>query len=90
MFGANIGEWGNGLCGFGTFPGHGFFGLGWIFPILFWGFVIYLVFKIFQDIFGSGKNKKSDSALETLRNRFAMGEINEQEYNSKKAALTSK
>jgi putative membrane protein len=87
MWGSGFAEFGNGLCGFGPSFGHGPWFLGWLFPIIFWGIIIYLVFSILKHFFSGNSSNRNDSALETLRNRFAAGEIDEQEYTTKKMTL---
>jgi putative membrane protein len=87
MWGSRFAEFGNGLCGFGPSFGHAPWFLGWLFPIIFWGIIIYLVFSIFKHFFSGNSSNRNDSALETLRNRFAAGEIDEQEYTTKKMTL---
>lgn len=79
--------WGSGFCGFGPFWGNSHWYIGWIFPLLFWGLIALLIFGILRDLFVRSKNKNYDNALDVLRSRFASGEINEQEYNSKRAIL---
>lgn len=53
-------------------------------PLLLIGLVIYAVFK------ASGNNRSTrtvDNSLEVLNERFAKGEISEDEYKSKKALI---
>lgn len=90
MWGLNSSDWGNNLCGFGPAFGHGPWFMGWVFPLLFWGGIIYFAYSVFRSIFSSKVAGKSDSALELLRTRFASGEINEQEYNAQKALLNNR
>lgn len=82
-FGTGFGQYGSWLCGPGAFfPGP----LGWIVTLLFWGLVIFLVVKLFQAVF-SGRETRQSGPLNTLRERYARGEINEDEYNRMKAEL---
>jgi putative membrane protein len=73
-------------------------GPGWgIFSMIFWilivGLVIYgvltLIMKPFEKKDGrsSGVDKNEDSALQILRERFARGELTEEEYEQKSALL---
>lgn len=83
-FGMGFGHSGNWLCGPGAFfPGP----LGWIITLLFWGLVIYLLLKLFQTFFSRGK-RASTEHLDTLKERYARGEINEDEYHRMKTELT--
>jgi putative membrane protein len=82
-FGSGFGHFSNWLCGPGAFfPGP----LGWIITLFFWGLIIYLVVKLFQALFSGGK-RISTTALDTLKERFARGEINEDEYRRMKTEL---
>jgi putative membrane protein len=88
MWGSRFTELGNGLCSFGPSFGHGPWFFGWLFPIIFWGIIAYFIFSILRHFFSGSSSNQNDSALEILRNRFAAGEINEQEYNAKKMTLS--
>lgn len=74
--GMNSGWW----CGPGSFfPGP----LGMVISILFWGLLIYLLIKIVQSMFFDSQKRigeKSDNALELLKQRYARGEIDQQEF----------
>jgi len=87
MWGSNFSEWGSSFCGWGPSFGHGPWFLGWIFPILFWGIIAYIVVSIIRHLFSGKRSKQSDSAFNILRNRYASGEINEQEYKAQKTIL---
>ncbi|HID69851.1 MAG TPA: hypothetical protein EYP35_05170 [Desulfobacterales bacterium] len=54
--------------------------------LLFWGLVIYLAIKLFASIFGE-KKENSTTNLETLKERYARGEIGEEEYHRMKIEL---
>jgi len=68
-------HWGN----FGT--GFEGFGMGWIFMVLFWAFVIlgvvYLVKHLFSD---KEVTCMTESAVDILKKRYAAGEIATEEY----------
>lgn len=69
-----MGQWGWGM------------GFGWIFMILLWGFVIVgivALIKWFSDQSGS----RGKTALEILQERYALGEIQEEEFEQKKRDL---
>ena len=82
-FGSGFGHYGNWLYGSGAFF-HGPF--GWILGLLFWGLVIYLVIKLFGTIF-SGDQETATTNLDALKERYARGEINEDEYHRMKTEL---
>ena len=83
-FGSGFGHYGNWLCGPGAFfPGP----LGLIVTLLFWGLVIYLIIKLLGALF-SGKKDNSLSNLETLKERYAWGEVSEEEYHRMKTELS--
>ena len=75
---------GNWFCGPGAFfPGP----LGWVITLLFWAVVIYLVFWLFKTIF-SKKNGPDPRPLDTLKDRYARGEINDDEFKRMKSELS--
>ena len=90
MWGLNASDWDNSFCSFGPSFGHGPWLLGWVFPLLFWGFIAYLIYSVIRSLFSNKTAGQNDSALELLRNRFASGEINEQEYTTQKAVLNKR
>jgi uncharacterized membrane protein len=63
----------------------GFWGPWILFPILFWGGIVFLIAWAVARIFPKGRGDDRpeaprDSAEEILRQRFARGEINAEEY----------
>ena len=67
--------------------GHdgGFWGPWILFPLLFWGGIVFLIAWTVTRIFPKGRGDDRsegprDSAEEILRERFARGEINAEEY----------
>lgn len=90
MWGLNFSDWGNSFCGFGPSFGHGPWFMGWIFPLLFWGGIVYIAYSVIKSIFSNKTTTQGDGALELLRNRFASGEINEQEYTAQKVVLNKR
>lgn len=66
----------------------GAWGFGMMFMmILFWVLVIIAVVLGIRWLLGQGKGSRSDSALEILRQRYARGEINKEEFETKKKDL---
>ncbi len=56
--------------------------------LLFWGVVIVGLVIAIRWLLGQGKAPQSDSALEILRQRYARGEINKEEFEAKKRDLS--
>jgi putative membrane protein len=59
-----------------------------LFMLLFWGAVIVGIVLSIRWLIGPGKTSQSDSALEILRQRYARGEINKNEFEAKKRDLS--
>jgi putative membrane protein len=57
--------------------------------LLFWGLIIVGLVLGIRWLLGQGKESRSDSALEILRQRYARGEINREEFEAKKKDLAS-
>lgn len=96
MWNVHHAGWGNTVCNW--FPGagswfsigpHGYgpFFLGWLVPLLFWAVVLYALISVFRYIMSRSGHGQKQSAMETLQNRFAAGEISEQDYLARKAVL---
>lgn len=60
------------------------FGFGYLFMILFWGLVIYGVVLFFRR---NESSKGKGGALETLKERYAKGEITKEVFESMKKDL---
>ena len=67
----------------------GAWGLGMmVLMLLFWGLVIVGLVVGIRWLLSQGKDSRSDSALETLRQRYARGEINKEEFEAKRKDLS--
>ena len=83
-YGNGFGMFGDWACGPGAFfPGP----LGWIITLLFWALILFVVIRIFQSIFSRDK-KSAPSRLDLLKERYARGDIDEDEYRRMKAELS--
>jgi putative membrane protein len=95
FFGAFHSQW-RGFADWGM-PGPGmmnwgWWGLGWVFMIIFWGLIIVGLIFLVKWLAGLSRsrisyNKDRDSALQILRERYARGEINKEEFEQKKKDL---
>ena len=56
--------------------------------MLFWGLVIVGIVMGIRWLMREGQERRSDSALEILRQRYARGEINKEEFEAKKRDLS--
>jgi putative membrane protein len=75
---------------YGMGPGMmwGWWGIGWIFMIIFWGFIILGLILLVRWLIGMGKTPKAEeTALDILKKRYARGEINKEEFEQKKKDL---
>ena len=59
--------------------GMGWIGLGMIHMVVFWGVVIFVIVALAR-LIGGRRESSSDRALDILRERFARGEIDADEY----------
>jgi putative membrane protein len=74
--------------GWGMHPMWGVWGIGMmLIMLLFWGLVIVAVVLGIRWLISQGKETRSDSALEILRQRYARGEINREEFEARKKDL---
>lgn len=80
MYGyTNYGGWGAGNM-------MGWFG-GGIMMIVFWALLIVLIIWIVRELRGKHSSTNSSSALDILKERYAKGEVNKEEFESKKKDL---
>jgi len=73
-----FGMGGYGMMGFGM-------GFGFIFMLLFWGFVIWLIVTLLNA--NQSDKKESEDSLAILKKRFAKGEITKKKFESMKKEL---
>lgn len=71
--------------------GLGSFGMlfGWVLMIAFWVFVIWGVIAFVQWLSNQGSEGKGNMAMNILKERYAKGEIDKEEFEAKKKDLTS-
>ncbi len=75
--------------GWGMHPMWGVWGLGMMLMMLvFWGVVIAGIVLGIRWLVSQGRQPGSDTALEILRQRYARGEINKEEFEAKKRDLS--
>lgn len=83
----------NSMMNFGFTP---FGGFGWIFMIVFWGFIIWVIVALVRGGFRNGHScghdhddmrGKDKSPLEILKERYAKDEIDKKEFEEKKKDL---
>lgn len=73
--------------------GYGYGMMGWfvmmIIPLILVGLIIYAIVRLSQARQGNYEGQgKRNTALDTLNERFAKGEISEEEYNKKKKMIS--
>jgi putative membrane protein len=80
-------EWGWGMHPMGWMGG--FWGIGMMFMMLFfWILIIAGLVLGVRWLLSQDRERRSDSALEILRQRYARGEINKEEFEAKKKDLS--
>jgi putative membrane protein len=69
-------------CGWMPMMGFGFLAM-----VLFWAFLVAGLIFLGKWLWGQGTMSRGDSALDTLKKRYARGEINKQEFDDRKRDL---
>lgn len=75
------------MNGYGPMGGFGF---GFIFMVLFWGIIIWLIVALIKGLSGHNQPRietKNKTPLEILKERYAKGEIEKEEFEEKKKDL---
>jgi putative membrane protein len=83
-------------CGWGWGMHPGLMGWGWaglLFMLVFWVLIVVLIILLIRRLLSSGPTKmasppQEDSALEILKKRYARGEIDKEEFETKRKGLT--
>jgi len=83
-------------CGWGWGMHPGMMGCGWIgllLMVVFWVLVVVLIILLIRRLVSAGQpnvtgSPQEDSALEILKKRYARGEIDKEEFETKKKDLT--
>ena len=83
-------EGGGNFMHFGDFGfSPGFFGFGFVFTIIFWGLIIWGIVVLIKKLTDDKEPAHSEkSPLDILKNRYAKGEIDKEEFEQKKKDLT--
>jgi len=71
------------------------FGFGWIFMLIFWGLIIWAIFALVRGVSGhgccgfghDGQGRGEKPPLDILKERYAKGEIDKDEFEAKKKDL---
>jgi putative membrane protein len=79
----------NSYQGFGHMWGGGNWMFGGLMMVVFWGLIIGLIVLTVRRFSGRSDTTPPPNALDILRDRYAKGEIDEDEYERRKAKLES-
>ena len=63
----------------------GWFGFGWIFMLVFWGLVIWGILALVRD--DKYRRRDGKNPVDILKERYAKGEINKEEFERMKKDL---
>jgi len=84
------------MWGYGGYPGSWGFGFGWIFMIIFWGLIIWAIYALIRGFSGhkccgghdhGGHKQGEKNAMDILKERYAKGEVNKEDFEKMKKDL---
>lgn len=79
--------WGH-MYGYGAGGCHGM-GFGWIGMVLFWVLLVVAAVMLFKSTSGNGMSSgRKNNALDILKERYARGEVEREEFEQKKRDLS--